>query len=124
MILAERGNSGAARAAFTGSVAIYANLEALWDIRRADARLRPFGIRRGVRGGRRRPATGWDALTPAEVRVAELVATGMSNPDIAAELYLSRKTVMTHVSHILTMLACRSRNAITRQVIERRRPTA
>jgi DNA-binding NarL/FixJ family response regulator len=46
--------------------------------------------------------------------VAELVAQGRSNPEIAAELFLSRNTVQTHVSHILAKLAARSRVEIAR----------
>jgi DNA-binding NarL/FixJ family response regulator len=42
------------------------------------------------------------------------VATGRSNPDIAAELVLSRSTVQTHVSHILAKLGARSRADIIR----------
>jgi DNA-binding NarL/FixJ family response regulator len=44
--------------------------------------------------------------------VAMLVAGGRSNPEIATELYMSRSTVQTHVSHILTKLACRSRREV------------
>jgi hypothetical protein len=40
------------------------------------------------------------------------VAAGRSNPDIAGELYLSRNTVQTHVSHILAKLGARSRAEI------------
>ena len=94
-------------------MSVYADLAATWDTRRAAARLRPHGIRLGVRGARRRPQTGWDALTETEIRVAELVATGRSNPAIAARLMLSRRTVETHVSHILAKLQARSRREIT-----------
>ena len=90
-----------------------------WDLRRADARLRPLGIRRGIRGTRRHHTTGWEALTPTETRIAELVAAGKSNPDIAGDLYLSRRTVESHVSHILSKLECRSRIDIARQAITR-----
>ena len=89
---------------------------------RADARLRPLGIRRGVRGARRRPSTGWEALTAAEVKIAELVGAGQSNPDIAAALYLSRSTVQTHVSHILAKLGAHSRMEIARQLLRRHNP--
>jgi len=44
-----------------------------------------------------------------ERRVAELVATGRSNPDIAAQLLLARRTIDTHVSHILAKPSARSR---------------
>jgi non-specific serine/threonine protein kinase len=48
-------------------------------------------------------------LSDRELEVARLLASGLSNPDIAAELYLSRATVKTHVSHILTKLGLQSR---------------
>ena len=68
---------------------------------------------RSRRGGRpaagRRLGGGWAALTPAEVQVVDLLRAGMSNPDIAAELFLSRRTVESHVSHILTKLGAKSR---------------
>jgi DNA-binding NarL/FixJ family response regulator len=79
------------------------------DVRRASARMRPYGIRHGPRSPHRRATTGWAALTPAEQRVAHLAATGLSNPDIARQLYLSRNTVQSHVSSILTKLQLRSR---------------
>jgi non-specific serine/threonine protein kinase len=48
-------------------------------------------------------------LTARELEVARLVADGLSNPDIAAALFLSRATVKSHVSHILRKLALESR---------------
>jgi DNA-binding CsgD family transcriptional regulator len=113
VVCAEHGDAQAARAAFTEAVEIYVGLGAVWDIRRAQDRLRPYGI--GGRSGiRTRPTSGWFALTPTEVRVARRVADGLSNPDIAAELFLSRRTVQTHVSHILSKLEVRSRWEIAR----------
>jgi DNA-binding NarL/FixJ family response regulator len=55
------------------------------------------------------------ALTPTETKIARMVAVGRSNPDIAAELFLSRNTVQTHVSHILSKLGAHSRAEIIRQ---------
>ena len=112
--LAAAGEVAAARKAFTRAVRGYHDRGGVWDVRRADARLRPYGIRRGSRTLHRRAATGWEALTPGERRVAELVADGMSNPDIAAELFLSRNTVQTHVSNVLTKLRLRSRAELIR----------
>jgi DNA-binding NarL/FixJ family response regulator len=112
--LAGAGQAAAARAALTDAVRTYADLGATWDIRRADARLRAHGIRRGPRSAHRRATTGWAALTPSEANIARMVADGLSNPDIAAELYLSRRTVQTHVSNILTKLQARSRIDIIR----------
>ena len=108
-LAARRGDVAAARRALTGAIGAYQALGAQWDIRRAGARLRPFGIHVRRPAYQRRPVSGWGALTPTEVKVAGLVAGGKSNPDIAAELFLSRNTVQTHVSHILTKLSARSR---------------
>ncbi len=117
VLLADRGDLPAARRAFTDAAGVYRALGAAWDIRRTDARLRRYGIRRG-RGGRWvKPVQGWEALTPTETKIAHLVADGRSNPDIAAELFLSRNTVQTHVSHILAKLGARSRAEIIRQAL-------
>lgn len=58
--------------------------------------------------GLRRPAVS-DGLTPAQTRVAELVASGMSNREIAATLYMSLRTVETHLTKIYRQLGVRSR---------------
>ena len=118
VLSAHEGDAGAAHAAYVAAVDVYSRLGAAWDVRRADSRLRPLGVRRGTRGPRRRPATGWQALTPTELRVAELVAAGRSNPDIAAELLLSRRTVQGHVSHILAKLGAHSRIDIAREAVQ------
>ena len=110
VVHAERGDASAARIAYGRAVDTYTELGAAWGLMRADARLRPLGIRRGVRGARRRPSTGWEALTPAESKIVKLVAAGQSNPDIAAALFLSRATVQTHVSHILAKLGAHSQS--------------
>jgi DNA-binding NarL/FixJ family response regulator len=117
---ARRGDTAAAHAAHMAAIEVYTQLGAAWDILRADSRLRTLGIRRGSRGPRRRAASGWVALTPIELKVAELVAEGRSNPDIAAELLLSRRTVQSHVSHILAKLGGRSRLDIARSAVAAR----
>jgi DNA-binding NarL/FixJ family response regulator len=112
--LAAAGRIDEARATFNDSVRGYAGLGATWDVRRVDARLRPLGIRRGSRTLDQRPESGWAALTDAERRVAELVAMGRSNPDVASELFLSPRTVQTHVSRILRKLGYTSRMDLVR----------
>ncbi len=115
--LARHDDLAAARAAFTEATDLYTGLHAEWDLLRADSRLRPYGIRRGHRR-RRRPGTGWEALTPTELKVAYRVVEGESNAEIAARLFLSLRTVEIHVSHILTKLAARSRVDIARHAAE------
>jgi DNA-binding CsgD family transcriptional regulator len=118
VLLARRGDLAAARRAAAEAVVIYRGLGARWDIRRAQARLSSYGIQLAPAGRRARPARGWAALTPTEVKVARLIGDGLSNPDIAAELFLSRNTVQTHVSHILAKLSARSRIEIVRESLE------
>jgi DNA-binding NarL/FixJ family response regulator len=50
-------------------------------------------------------------LTPRESEILRLLATGMTNPAIAAELFLSVRTVENHVAHILAKLGVRTRTA-------------
>ena len=64
--------------------------------------------RRG-RGPRRRPAFGWSSLTPAERNVADLVARGLTNPEIAARLGVSAGTIKDQVSSALRKLGVRTR---------------
>jgi DNA-binding CsgD family transcriptional regulator len=117
-LAAAAGDKAGARAAVAQARELYAGLGARWAASRAETRLRALGVRGGRAGYRPRPVTGWAALTPTEVKVGELVATGMSNPDIAGQLFLSRNTVQTHVSHILAKLGARSRAEIARAALE------
>jgi DNA-binding CsgD family transcriptional regulator len=55
---------------------------------------------------------GGDALTPREREVAELLAEGLTNSQIAQRLVISRKTVAVHVSHILAKLEMSSRTQV------------
>ena len=80
----------------------------------------PGGAREGVRGQRRpRPASGWEALTPTELKIAALVARGDSTPDIARGMFLSRRTVQKYISHILAKLGVKGRADIVRETMRR-----
>ena len=60
----------------------------------------------------RRPATGWEALTEAERRVAHLVAQGLANREVAERLFLSPYTVETHLKHAFVKLGVASRSEL------------
>jgi DNA-binding CsgD family transcriptional regulator len=109
------GDRDQARAAFTKAVEIYTSLGAATDVARLRTRFRAHGIRRGPRAKHRHAQSGWESLTPAETKIAALVEEGLSNPEIAAKLFLSRRTVATHVSHILKKLGVHSRIDIARE---------
>jgi DNA-binding CsgD family transcriptional regulator/tetratricopeptide (TPR) repeat protein len=118
VVVAKRGRQDEARAARDEAVGRYDGLQAHWDIRRADSRLRSYGIRRGGRGRRpQRAASGWEALTPTEVQVAALVARGDSTSEIARGMFLSRRTVQTYISRILAKLGAKGRVEIVREAL-------
>jgi class 3 adenylate cyclase/DNA-binding CsgD family transcriptional regulator/tetratricopeptide (TPR) repeat protein len=73
----------------------------------------------GVRIPRSEPTAG-EELTPRQLEVAELVAKGLANPEIAEHLYLSVRTVTSHLDHIYTKLGISSRAALAAYVTKLR----
>jgi DNA-binding CsgD family transcriptional regulator len=63
-------------------------------------------------GGRTRE----EGLTPAERRVAVLVAEGRTNREVAAALFLTERTVASHLSHVYSKLGVRSRTELAREL--------
>jgi len=61
------------------------------------------------RGQRKRPSSGWQALTPTERDVVRLVSEGLGNNDIATRLFVSPRTVQSHLTHVYTKLGLTSR---------------
>ena len=113
--LVEAEERTAARQAFEQAVDVYEFLGAEADLNRVHAEFRAYGIRRGPHSKHRRAVSGWDSLTDTELKVAAFVEEGLSNPEIAARLMLSRRTVATHVSHILKKLNVATRTDIARE---------
>ena len=74
---------------------------------------------RGRAGPDRRPQRE-EGLTPAERRVANLVAEGKTNREVAAALFLGERTVASHLTHIYAKLGVRSRTELARQHDRRR----
>jgi DNA-binding CsgD family transcriptional regulator len=111
----DAGDRSQARDAFTRAVDVYTSLGAAADVARVQATFRVHGIRRGPHAKHRRAQSGWDSLTATEIKIAAFVQEGLSNPEIAGRLMLSRRTVATHVSHILKKLDVHSRTDIARE---------
>ncbi len=103
----------------------YERLGASWDLARVGASMRALRLRRH-RAAPRPRRVGWDALSRGERAVAELVATGLSNPEIAERLFLSRFTVRGYVSGALSKLSLTSRVELAQEVRRRQgdRPVA
>ena len=120
---ARHGHAERARPLLDQAVGLYERLGAARDLARAEAALREAGIRRGRRGPRSRPQFGWQSLTPTEHAVADLVAEGLSNPQIGERLYISHRTVQTHLAHVFAKLDISSRAQLAAEVTRRRDET-
>jgi DNA-binding CsgD family transcriptional regulator len=67
----------------------------------------------------KRPASGWASLTPTERDVVRLVSEGLGNRDIATRLFVSPRTVQTHLTHVYTKLGLRSRVQLAQEAARR-----
>jgi DNA-binding CsgD family transcriptional regulator len=78
-----------------------------------------IGWARRARGQRKRPEHGWESLTPTELRVVELVAQGLTNPQIGERMFISRGTVKVHLSHIFAKLGTATRAELAAEATRR-----
>jgi DNA-binding NarL/FixJ family response regulator len=85
------------------------SLGAVTEAAVAERTLRRLGVRTWRRGPSRVGGDPLELLSEREREVAHLLASGTSNPEIAASLFISRKTVERHVSNILAKLGVRNR---------------
>jgi DNA-binding CsgD family transcriptional regulator len=72
-----------------------------------------------ARGERKRPTVGWASLTPTEVRTVELVAAGLTNPQIAERMFIARGTVKVHLGHVFAKLGVSTRSELAAQAMKR-----
>ena len=106
---AAAGDKNRALEALDAALAGYQQIRTTPDRDRVLARMRTLGVRRGPRGAHRTVDSGWGSLTATENRIAALVQTGLTNRQIATQLFISPRTVQTHVSHILAKTGLTSR---------------
>ena len=119
LVLLERGYETDAIASLRDAWQAFASVDAERDVRRISRTLAELGVRMGRSGPRRHGRTGWASLSPTERTVAALVAEGMTNVEISERLVVSRRTVESHVAHILDKLDVRSRVGISRVLATR-----
>ncbi len=98
-----------ARGAFESALELYQSLGAQRDTARVLAAMRAAGMRRGSRAAHRQALKGWDSLTATESEVVRLCIDGLTNREIGERLFISRRTVQTHLSHAFTKLEVSSR---------------
>ena len=120
--LIQRGQHDQARGLLEQAATGCERLGAARDLARLDAALRSLGVRHRRKGTGGRPASGWRSLTTTERTIAELVAEGLSNPQIGERLYVSRRTVQTHLAHTFAKLGFSSRAELAAEVVRRRQP--
>jgi DNA-binding NarL/FixJ family response regulator len=109
----------------TEAIEGYQAVGAAADMARVRRRLRKLGVRRRHwTRAEDRPTVGWESLTETERAVAELVAQGLSNRDVAARMYVSIHTVAFYLRQIFRKLEIGSRVELARIVVKRATPAA
>ena len=101
----------------------YLRIGATRDAARVRGRLRRLGVRFGIPRSHRThtepPASGWDRLTENQRAVAELVAQGLSNRQVAAQMFLSPHTIAFHLKNVFQQLGINSRVELARLAAQR-----
>jgi DNA-binding CsgD family transcriptional regulator len=106
--LARTDRGGEALDVLNAAFDTYMRHEALADARRVGRQLRRLGVERRI-VNQPRAKVGWDSLTDSELRVVNLIAQGVTNRDVAAQLHLSLHTVKNHVHNAFAKLGINSR---------------
>jgi DNA-binding CsgD family transcriptional regulator len=121
-VLLTRPNGGssadAAIEALDLSLEGYQDIGALRDAARIRARLRRLGVRRRHWTQSERPVSGWSSLTETERNVAALAAQGLTNPQVATQMFVSPHTVKFHLRQVFRKLGIGSRVELARLATE------
>jgi ATP/maltotriose-dependent transcriptional regulator MalT len=117
--LAHAGHFTEGSTLFDEALDVYEHAHAERNIARALGTMRQLGLGRKRRGARKRPATGWESLTPSELEVVRLATEGLTNPQIGQRLYISRRTVQTHLAHAFQKLQLTSRIQLAAEAAKR-----
>ena len=118
LAIAEQGKQAAAVARLRQAYAQYEQLGSADGMARVRARLRSAGVRLHHWKRADRPAFGWNSLTDTERRIVDLVAQGLSNRQVASQVFLSAHTVAFHLRHIFWKLDVTSRVQLARIAAE------
>jgi DNA-binding CsgD family transcriptional regulator len=113
-----RGTADAGISALSEALVIFTRAGAIRDAARLRSRLRALGVRRRVATAEK-PLTGWAAMTRSELAIAQLVADGHTNREIADQLFVSPHTVNSHLRQVFAKLEVNSRVDLTRLATER-----
>jgi DNA-binding CsgD family transcriptional regulator len=115
---ARQGDQSQATPLLTQAYALYEKVGDADDLARVRSALRAAGTRLRHWTHADRPAFGWNSLTDAERRIADLVAQGLSNRQVAKRVFLSTHTVAFHLRHIFWKLGITSRVQLARIAAE------
>ena len=92
----------------------YETTGAARDVARVRRRLRRLGVRKRHWAAQTRPATGWTSLTGTERTVSELVSQGLTNQQVADQMFISVHTVAFHLRQVFRKLSISSRVELAR----------
>jgi DNA-binding CsgD family transcriptional regulator len=118
LVLAAHGRRDEAVSQLERALRIYTRVDASAKADSMRGHLHDLGHRRYDRAIPARPPIGWAALSEPELRVARLVAAGLTNRAVADRLSLSPHTVDSHLRHIFAKLRINTRVDLTRVVLE------
>lgn len=104
VLTARAGRPDLARSLATRAFERYDELDAAHWRRELRSQLRDAGLDMRPRRNRRRATTGWPSLTSSELAVVDLVGQGLTNSEIADRLFISRRTVESHLGRVYRKL--------------------